>query len=103
MEVSQNSQKFRVRYRKVVSVPRVLWQRRTELKINPGTGMNVIENLQKIRVWVRKRYRTRRNSGYCGKGAHNPHKFHLGMKMMYLYPGYCDTGVQKLQKFRVRV
>ena len=70
----QNSQKFRVRYIKVVSAPRVLWHSRTYLTKDPGTGMNVIHNLQKFRVRVRKCYRTRRSSGYCGTGVRNSQK-----------------------------
>ena len=38
----------------------------------PGTGMEVLQNSQKFRV---------------------------GIRMFYPYPGYCDTGVQNLQKF----
>ena len=36
--------------------------------------------LQKFRVRVRKCYRTHRNSGYCGTGAQNSHKFRAGIK-----------------------
>ena len=59
----QNLQKFRVRYRKVVPVPRVLWHRRAELTEDPGTGMNVVQNLQEFRVRVRKCYITHQSSG----------------------------------------
>ena len=79
MEVLQNSQKFRVRvwksyrthrssgyrygslaeltevpgrYTNVVPVPRVLWHGRTELTEVSGTGMDVVQNLQKFRVRV---------------------------------------------------
>ena len=53
--------------------------------------MNVIHNLQKFRVRVRKCYRTHRSSGYCGTGVQNSQKFPVGMTMFYPYPGYCGT------------
>ena len=81
-----NSQKFRVRYRKVVPAPtgivaqayrthrrsRYGYERHTEHTEVPGTGTEVLQNSQKFRV---------------------------GMEMLYPYPGYCGTGVQNLQKF----
>ena len=41
MKVLQNFQKFRV-----------LWHGRTELTEVPGTGMNALQSLQKLRVGV---------------------------------------------------
>ena len=97
----QNSQKFRVGYRKAVPLPRVLWHRRTEPTEDPGTGMNVTQNLHKFRVRVRKCYRTHRSSGHCGTGVQNSQKFRVAMKMLYSYPGNGGMGVHNLQRFFV--
>ena len=94
---------FRAHYRKVVPVPRVLLHRRTELTEDPGTSMNVMQNLQKFRVRVRKCYRTHRSSGYCGKSVQNSQKFRVGMKMLCPYPGYCGTGVTEFTEVLCRV
>ena len=40
------------RYGNAVPVPRVLWHWPTEFTEIPGTGMNVLQNLQKFRVRV---------------------------------------------------
>ena len=63
MNVLQNSQTFRDRYSKVVLAPWVLWPRQTFIKLVsgtgmkvihtsefPGTGVDVVHNLQKFRV-----------------------------------------------------
>ena len=63
MNVLQNSQTFRDRYSKVVLAPCVLWPRQTFIKLVsgtgmkvihtsefPGTGVDVVHNLQKFRV-----------------------------------------------------
>ena len=42
--------------------PGYWWLGRTELPQVPGTGMNVVQNLQKFRVRVRMSYRTYRSS-----------------------------------------
>ena len=60
-EVVHNSQKFRAGTKHAVPVPRVLWHGRTEPKSSghrykcrtelpqvPGTGMNVLQKLQKL-------------------------------------------------------
>ena len=90
----------------------------TELTEIPGTGGEVLHNSQKFQVWVWKSYRTHTSSRYgfwhgcteltqvSGTGmtvVHNSRKFRVGIRMLYPYPGYCGTGIQNLQKFRVRV
>ena len=61
---------------------------RTEV---PGHGMEVLHSSRKFRVvCVARAYRTHRTA-------------RVGMQMVYPYPGYCGTGVQNLQKVRVRV
>ena len=40
--------------------------------------MGVLQNFQKFRVRVWKRYRTHRSSGYCGTGVQNSQKFRAG-------------------------
>ena len=88
----------------------------TEVTEVPGKGIGFLQNLQDFWVRVRKCFRTRSSSGYCGTGVQNSQKFAVGMKMLYPYPGHCGTGVynsefpgtgmnviQNLQKFRVRV
>ena len=67
----QNSQKFRAGIKMLYPYPGYLWQGRTELTEVPGTGINVVHNLQKLRVRVWGYYRTRISSGYCGTGVHN--------------------------------
>ena len=66
MGILENLQKFRVGVRKcyrthrssgqvqelLYPYPRYLWHGRTELPKVPGTGMNVVQNLQKFRVRV---------------------------------------------------
>ena len=42
--------------------------------------MGVLQNFQKFRVRVWKRYRTHRSSGYCGMGVQNSPKFRAGAK-----------------------
>ena len=61
---------------------------RTELTEVPGTGMKVVQNIQKFRVRVKNPYRTHRSSGYCGTVVQNSQKFQPGIKMVYRYPGY---------------
>ena len=48
----QNSQKFRAGIKMLYPYPGYLWNGRTELTEVPGTGMNVVQNLQKFRVRV---------------------------------------------------
>ena len=31
------------------------------------------------------------------------HRIYNSINMVYLYPGYCGTGVQNVQKFRIRI
>ena len=40
--------------------------------------MGVLQNFQKFRVRVWKRYRTRISSGYCGTGVQSSQKFRAG-------------------------
>ena len=56
----------------------------THLTEAQGTGMEVLQSSKKFRV-------------------RNPPKFRVGIRILYPYPGYCGTGVQKIRKFRVRV
>ena len=64
-----------------------------------GTGMKVSQNFQKFRVYI-----TSRSSGYYGTGVQKLQKFRVGMKILYPYPGYLwHFQTQNLQKFRVRV
>ena len=58
----QNSQKFRAGIKMLYPYPGYLWHGRTELTEVPGTGMNVVQNLQKFRVRVRMSYITYRSS-----------------------------------------
>ena len=48
----QNSQKFRAGIKMLYPYPGYLWHGRTELTEVPGTGINVVQNLQKYRVRV---------------------------------------------------
>ena len=88
----------------------------------PGIGVEVLQNLQKFQVRAWKSYRTHRSAGY-GRGsltelteapgtgmevfAELAEVPGTGMRMLcpYSYPylGYCATGVQTLERFRVRV
>ena len=100
---------------KGIPVPRVLYHKRTELNEVPGTGTNVVQNLQKFRVRViprvwfcaypKEHLFTHVQKFRVGTRMLYPYPYpHPGMfKRAYPYPGYCATGVQKLQKFRVRV
>ena len=103
MEVLQ--QKFRAGTKNAVPVPRVLWhgayrthtssrygyERHTELEEVPGTGTGVLQNSQKFRVLWYGRTKLTEVPG--------------GIKMLYLYPGYCGhrrtevpgTGMNVLQ------
>ena len=98
-----NSQKFRVRHKKVVPAPRVLLHRRTELTDNPDTVMNVIQ------------YRTYRSSGY-GYGSVTqltevPGRYENAVPVLGVLwhgrteltevPGKGTTVVHNLQKFVV--
>ena len=62
--------------------------------------MGVLYNLQKFRFRVQNPYRSDRSSGYCGPGAQNSQKFRSGMKTLYRYPGYCETGHTELTEVR---
>ena len=42
--------------------------------------MGVLQNFQMFRVRVRKCYRTHRSSGYCGTGVQNSQKFRVGTR-----------------------
>ena len=89
-------------------VPRV-WcnSSQTELTEVPGTGMEVLPNSQKF--WVHrtvwKSYGTHRSSGFwgyeCCIRTRTPTR--VSLKGYIRTPGICATGVQNLQKFRVRV
>ena len=46
----KNFQKFRAGTKNAVPVPRVLWHRRQELPEVPGTGISVLQRLQKFFV-----------------------------------------------------
>ena len=50
------------RYKMLYPYPGYLWHGRGELTQVPGTGMNVVQKLQKFRVRVRTSYRTYRSS-----------------------------------------
>ena len=103
MNVVENLQKFRVRYPRYGSLRTLqnttfsltefpdtgMYRRYTELTEAPGTGMEVLQNLQNLRVGMRM--------------LHPYPYLHSGMMARaYPYPGYCATGVQKAQNFRVR-
>ena len=60
---------------KGIPVPRVLCHNLTELTEVPGTGMQVLQNLQKFRVPVWKSCRTQRSSGYGMQVLQNSQKF----------------------------
>ena len=60
----QNSQKFRAGIKMLYPYPGYLWYERKELTEVPGTGISVVQNLQKFRVRVLVSYRTYRSSGY---------------------------------------
>ena len=98
---------------KGIPAPRVLCHSLTEVTEVPGKGRGILQKLQKFRVRVRKYYRTRRSSGYCGTGEQNLRKFRAGMKMLYPYPGYLwherteltevpGTGMNVVQNFVAR-
>ena len=114
--MSQNSQKFQVlRHRRteLTQVPGMVqkgftctpgivaqayrthrrsrygYERHTELTEVPGIGTEVVHSSQKFRVlWHRRT---------------NSQKFRVGRKKLYTYAGYCGTGVQNVEQFRVRV
>ena len=49
----QNSQKFRAGVKMLYPYPGKLWHGRTELTQVLGTDMNVVNNLQKLRIRIR--------------------------------------------------
>ena len=60
----RTSRKVPGRHKNAAPVPRVLWHGRADLTEVPGTGMNVVQNSQKLFVRVWMLYRTHRSSGY---------------------------------------
>ena len=52
--------------------------------------MRTVQNLQKLRVRVRKCYRTQRSSGYCGTGVHSLPKFRV--RVLTSYRTYRSSG-----------
>ena len=55
---------------------------RTELTEVPGTGMKVLQDFQKFWARVRKSHRASTSSGYCDTGVQNLQKFRAGMEML---------------------
>lgn len=43
--------------------------------------MDVVQNSQRFRVRVLKQYRTHRSSGYCDTGVQHSQKFRVGIKL----------------------
>ena len=60
--------------------------------------MNVIQNLQKFRVRVRKCYRPHISTGYCGTGVQKLAQVLGRYENVVPVSGYCGMGVQNLQK-----
>ena len=114
MEVLLNSQKFRVRHTNVL--PRVLCHGRTDLTQVLGTGINVVQYLQKFRVRVSKSYRSHRSCGYGMEVLQNSQKFRVRYTNVVPVPrvlchwrteltevpGRRMNVVHNSQKFRVR-
>ena len=90
---------------KVYPYPGYFAEGLTELTENPGTGMAVLQNLQKFQVRVQNPYRTHRSSGYGYKGrteltqvpgtginiSQNLQMFSVG-HFPGKYPGYGSVG-----------
>ena len=67
----------------------------------PGTCIEVLQDSQKFRVRVLTELTEGPGTGM--QVLHNSQYFRVGIRMLCSYPGHCGTGVQNLQKFRVRV
>ena len=70
----------------------------TEHTEDPGTSMNVIHNLQKLRVRVTELTEA---PGIVARAYRTHRSSRVGMKILCPYPGYCGTGVQNLHNFFV--
>ena len=105
MNVVQNIHKFRVRieYPGYGSV-RTLTEHKSFTHISSGYGYGSIQNSQKFRVRVGKYFRINTCSGYVGIRMLYPYPYphSCTFVLAYPYPGYRPTGVQNVQKLRVR-